>query len=238
MTDHAPALRPRYGRIAMLGTSVLVTATAVLGGAGVLPAGGEASYAASRPDGTAVLSSGEPRTSATDPADAADPAGGVVVGTVDASGDEQSRSDRALPADSGEGRRVVFDEGTQRVWLVKADESVERTYLVSGSVYDNLDPGTYSVYSRDQEAWGIDGSELRFMVRFTTGAEAAIGFHNIPRLDGERVQTHDELGTPLSHGCIRQKRSDAKALWDFAPLGTTVVVVDSSPAVVDQSDED
>ena len=34
-----------------------------------------------------------------------------------------------------------------------------------------------------------------------------------------------ELGTPLSHGCIRQWRPDAKALWDFAPVGTEVVVV-------------
>jgi lipoprotein-anchoring transpeptidase ErfK/SrfK len=38
------------------------------------------------------------------------------------------------------------------------------------------------------------------------------------------VQTVSELGTPLSHGCIRQRRADAKLLWAFAPLGTTVVV--------------
>ena len=235
-----PELRPRYGRIATLGTSTLVTLVAVLGGAGVLPSGGEPSYAAGRSTQTdgesAVLSAG--KVTATQPSDAADPAGGVVVGTAEAAELESAATDTSLPADSGEGRRVVFDEGTQRVWLVDADDSVERTYLVSGSVYDNLDPGTYSVYSRDKEAWGIDGSELRFMVRFTTGAEAAIGFHNIPVLDGERVQTRDELGTPLSHGCIRQKKPDAKALWDFAPLGTTVVVVDSTPVDTDQSDED
>jgi lipoprotein-anchoring transpeptidase ErfK/SrfK len=44
-------------------------------------------------------------------------------------------------------------------------------------------------------------------------------------LDGEKVQTLDELGTPQSHGCIRQRRVDATALWDFAPVGTTVVVL-------------
>ena len=235
----APALRPRYGRITAAGTSALVTLIAVLAGAGAIPSGGDPSYAASRSttDSAAAMLSGA-ESSRTQQApdvegDVTDPAGGVVVGT-----DETDGTDLALPADSGEGRRVVFDEGTQRVWLVKADDSVERTYPVSGSLYDNLDPGTYAVYSRDRTAWGIDGSELRHMVRFTTGAEAAIGFHNIPLLDGERVQTRDELGTPLSHGCIRQKQADAKALWDFAPLGTAVVVVDSTPVVVDQSDED
>ncbi|MDP3889632.1 L,D-transpeptidase, partial [Nocardioides sp.] len=133
----------------------------------------------------------------------------------------------ALPADSGQGRRVVFSESAQRVWLVEQGGKVQRTYLVSGSVYDNLDPGTYSVYSRSEQAWGIDNSgTMKYFVRFTRGENAAIGFHDIPELDGAPVQTLDELGTPLSHGCIRQKREDAIALWEFAPLGTTVVVVD------------
>ena len=100
-----------------------------------------------------------------------------------------------------------------------------RTYLVSGSVYDNLDPGTYSVYSRSQQAWGIDDSgTMQYFVRFAHGDNAAIGFHDIPVDEGRKVQSVADLGTPQSHGCIRQKRADAIALWDFAPLGTTVVV--------------
>jgi lipoprotein-anchoring transpeptidase ErfK/SrfK len=30
----------------------------------------------------------------------------------------------------------------------------------------------------------------------------------------------------MSHGCIRQARPDARALWRFAPVGTQVVVTD------------
>ena len=47
----------------------------------------------------------------------------------------------ALPADSGKGRRIVFSETEQRVWLVRKNDTVRRTYLVSGSTEDNLDPG-------------------------------------------------------------------------------------------------
>ena len=226
-------MKPRYGRIAAFGLSLVVTATTLLGGLGVLPSSGAPSYAADRgsaadkSDAVASLTAAEeaareePEEEATDAPEAP----------------ETGPDEVSVPPDSGKGRRVVFDEGSQRVWLVKADGSVERTYLVSGSVYDNLDPGTYSVFSRDEEAWGIDGSELRYMVRFTTGAEAAIGFHNIPVLDGEKVQTRDELGTPLSHGCIRQQGEDARALWEFAPLGTTVVVVDTTVEIAGQSEE-
>ena len=132
----------------------------------------------------------------------------------------------ALPADSGSGRRVVFSQSEQRVWLVDRGGTVERTYLVSGSLTDNLDPGTFSVYSRSERAWGIDDSgTMEWFVRFTKGdTGAAIGFHDIPVDNGVPVQSKSQLGTPQSHGCIRQKESDAKALWAFAPLDTKVVV--------------
>jgi hypothetical protein len=149
------------------------------------------------------------------------PAAGVVLA------DRRVLTDAAaLPARSGEGRRVVYSESRQRVWLVTAAERVVRTYEVSGSVYDNLFPGTYEVFSRSEDAVGIDDSgTMRWFVRFTRGtAGAAIGFHTIPVQDGRPVQTHAQLGTPLSHGCIRQRTADAVALWEFAPLGTTVVV--------------
>lgn len=130
------------------------------------------------------------------------------------------------PAASGKGRRVVFSQSAQRVWLMADDETVQRTYLVSGSVYDNLRPGTYAVWSRSEEAVGIDDSgTMRWFVRFAHGPRAAIGFHDIPVADGEPLQTEKQLGTPLSHGCIRQRNEDAVALWEFAPVGTAVVVV-------------
>jgi hypothetical protein len=131
-----------------------------------------------------------------------------------------------LPPESGHGKRVVFDISAQRVWLVSRHEEVRRTYLVSGSVSGNLDPGSYEVYSRSRHAIGVDDSgTMEYMVRFAAGDEAAIGFHDIPVRDGKPVQTRAELGTPQSHGCIRQWRPDARALWRFAPVGTRVVVV-------------
>jgi lipoprotein-anchoring transpeptidase ErfK/SrfK len=218
-------LKPRYGRITAFSASVLVTGVALLGGVGVLPSGGDPSFTA------AVAPSRVARDLETEGAIALAGERGTVAeqpAPQDVPSDRsasQDPSSTAVPPDSGEGRRVVFDIGDQRVWLVKADGTVARTYLVSGSIYDNLDPGTYEVYSRSRNAVGIeDSGTMEYMVRFAHGATAAIGFHDIPVYRGERVQTRDELGTPLSHGCVRQWRPDAKALWDFAPLGTKVVV--------------
>ena len=133
----------------------------------------------------------------------------------------------ALPKASGEGRRIVFSEIAQRVWLVAADGGVERTYLVSGSKFDNLNPGTYSVQSKSRFATAFDYSgSMEYFVRFATGYTAPIGFHTVPvDNDGRPEQTKDQLGTPTSAGCVRQWKDDAVALWTFAPIGTKVVVV-------------
>jgi lipoprotein-anchoring transpeptidase ErfK/SrfK len=132
----------------------------------------------------------------------------------------------ALPQGSGSGRRIVFSESKQRVWLVGSDGKVDRTYLVSGSKFDNLDPGSYRVQSKQRHATAFDSSgTMEYFVRFATGWSAPIGFHTVPvDRSGKLEQTKAQLGTPLSAGCVRQWRDDAIALWNFAPVGTRVVV--------------
>lgn len=133
----------------------------------------------------------------------------------------------AVPKDSGAGKRVVFSLAAQRVWLVNADESVKRTYQASGGIGDNLRVGSYKVQSKFRNATSYDyGSTMQYFVRFTSGHNAPIGFHDIPiGHDGKMLQTLDQLGTPLSSGCIRQARPDAIELWDFAPVGSRVEVL-------------
>ena len=224
--------RPRYGRIAAAGTSVVVVFVAVLGAAGAVPPlstdANEGDQRSSAAD-TKQDDNSDARTG-TRPQVLADPGQPVEDEAADDTNQTARRPvlrhSTTLPARSGQGRRVVFSEVAQRVWLVTGGNEVARTYLVSGSAYDNLDPGTYSVFSRSERAWGVDDSgTMRWFVRFAEGPNAAIGFHSIPLLGGSPVQTIAQLGIPLSHGCIRQKTADARALWEFAPIGTTVVVV-------------
>jgi len=64
------------------------------------------------------------------------------------------------------------------------------------------------------------------MIRYQKTEIGHIGFHAIPLhvADNSPYQTTDELGTRLSGGCQRQHNLDAKFLWAFADIGTTVVV--------------
>ena len=136
-----------------------------------------------------------------------------------------------LPAGTGSGRRVVYSKSRMRVWAVEADGQVSKTHRVSGRrTWNQPTPGTYSVFSRSRYTCNIGNPYIcwRFMVRFTKGPGGDnIGFHEIPTdtRTGRKVQSISQLGQALSGGCVRQAPSDAAFMWDWAPIGTKVVVL-------------
>ncbi|MCX6524963.1 MAG: L,D-transpeptidase [Actinobacteria bacterium] len=133
---------------------------------------------------------------------------------------------RGLPFNSGSGRRVVYSMEQQRVWWVEEDGSVVHTYLVSGR-YKTPGEGTYSVFSKSRYTTSVGGgASMQWMVRFAQGSDAAIGFHSIPvNRRGQPLQSEDELGSYRSHGCVRQSNWNASLLYEWAQIGTQVVVV-------------
>jgi putative peptidoglycan binding protein/L,D-transpeptidase-like protein len=133
-----------------------------------------------------------------------------------------------LPGSSGSGKRVVYDRAGQRVWAVDNNDRVIRSWLVAGSKYSNEVPGTHKVFSRSEVSTAWNGKAfLPKMIRWLKTDIGNIGFHGIPRhvSDGSRYMKDSELGTRLSGGCQRQADLDATFMWDFAQVGTTVVVL-------------
>lgn len=130
----------------------------------------------------------------------------------------------AVPEGSGEGRRIVYSNGQQRVWLVEEDGTVARSHLVSGR-RNFPRSGTFSVFSKSPQTRS-GAVRMQYMVRWHQTRRLAVGFHSIP-VDrrGRMIQGEAQLGTPRSAGCVRQRLDDARFLWDWTPIGTTVVVV-------------
>ncbi len=130
----------------------------------------------------------------------------------------------SIPIDSGAGRRIVYSNSQQRVWLVEDDGRLYDSWLVSGKQGVPL-PGSYTVFSKSELSWS--GSlKLPYMTRFAHGRTKAIGFHGIPsRGDGSLVQTVEELGQFRSAGCVRQELEQAKRLYEWTPVGTPVIVL-------------
>ena len=124
-------------------------------------------------------------------------------------------------------RHVIYDRGGQWVWLIDADGAMVDNYPVSGHA-ESPAPGHYAVTSRSEDAisynWLVT---MEHMVRFTTDADGdLIGFYSIPR--GWRdtpVQTEAELGEFESLGCVRQRDDKAERLYEWAAIGTPVIVI-------------
>ncbi len=131
----------------------------------------------------------------------------------------------APPPNSGVGRRIVYANLSQRLWLIEADGFAARSYSVSGKYLDPP-PGTYQVYAFQRYAdAGHDDITMEYFVAFNPSG-LGYGFHTIPVFaDGSPLQSENELGFFRSAGCVRQRRGDAIYLWDWAQAGDPVVLL-------------
>jgi len=132
-----------------------------------------------------------------------------------------------LPANSGVGRRVVYQKKLQWVWVVDANNKVREAMPVSGR-RGVPKPGEYQVTSQSLRSYSLDFEGVWFinMTRFAFGpAGGNIGFHEIPVKDGKKLQTEDQLGSFQGSGCLRMAPDDAKLIFKFATRGTKVVVL-------------
>ncbi|MBE4737058.1 MULTISPECIES: hypothetical protein [Streptomyces] len=134
-------------------------------------------------------------------------------------GKGKKETDDVLPDDSGAGERVVYSLDEDRVWLVGANEKVTRTFEVTPSTVDP-NPATYTVSSRSAAVTGSDGTPIEHVVRFASVDGVSVGFS--AAVDGSTPRPDPTTKT----GGIRESRKDGKAMWEFAGIGTKVVVVD------------
>jgi peptidoglycan hydrolase-like protein with peptidoglycan-binding domain len=160
------------------------------------------------------------------PAPGAEDSMGFELSSVASTGDDAP----PLPPDSGQGtgKRIVYQRAGQRVWAIDDSEHVVRSYLVTGSRFNNEVPGKHKVYSKSETTTAWNGAaDLPLMVRWLDTDRGAIGFHQIPihKSDGTVYQTEEELGQRMSGGCQRQAPLDAQFMWYFADVGTPVYVL-------------
>jgi hypothetical protein len=128
---------------------------------------------------------------------------------------------------------VIVDRAVQRGWYCSEQQVLSDFVLTSSNLQP--DPGDYSVYAKDIQAWSWEfgpPSTMTHFVAFTRGKfkGARIAFHSVPKYsDGSWAQPLDSVGTMEhfgdSSGCIRLLPQDAEAVWDFLELGGTVRVI-------------
>jgi len=97
------------------------------------------------------------------------------------------------------------------------------TYTVSSGKASTPTPvGTFAIMNKAPRAWShMAGLWMPWWMQFT---KQGAGLHELPEWPGGAKEGAAHLGTPVSHGCVRLGIGPAEALYDWAPIGTPVIV--------------
>ncbi len=82
--------------------------------------------------------------------------------------------------------------------------------------------GTFAVRNKTPRAWSkAYGLYMPWWMAFTYQGH---GIHELPEWPNGYKEGQNHLGTPVSHGCVRLGVGPAKEMYDWASIGTPVVV--------------
>jgi lipoprotein-anchoring transpeptidase ErfK/SrfK len=119
-------------------------------------------------------------------------------------------------------KSIVVSIGQQAMTAYKGDNAVLSSYVSTGRSGFDTPVGTYAVLSKlpSQTMEGVVGGEyynvpdVPWVMYFTNEGHALHGTY-----------WHNSFGTPMSHGCVNLPLDVAAWLYDWAPVGTPVLIV-------------
>ncbi|MEX0917909.1 MAG: L,D-transpeptidase family protein [Candidatus Paceibacterota bacterium] len=124
-------------------------------------------------------------------------------------------------------KRIVVDRSEQMLYAYESDKLFMETSISTGLELSPTPRGTFTVFKKTPSRYmqgpipGIPGSDyydlpgVPWNLYFTEGGAVIHGAY-----------WHENFGEQYSHGCVNLRPMDAERLYNWAPLGTTVVVRD------------
>ena len=130
--------------------------------------------------------------------------------------------DAAPPAPGG-GRAVVVSLSQQALWAYEDGVVVRSTYVSTGKEKFRTPTGLFTVNSKvpEQDMAGVIGGEaynvpkVPDVLYFTNRGHAIHGTY-----------WHENFGVPMSHGCINLPMDVAEWMYEWAPMGMAVLIVE------------
>ena len=101
---------------------------------------------------------------------------------------------------------------TQQVLLLVDDGRVVRAIHVSTAAPGHVTPrGTFTIYRKERMSWSVPFQVWMPYASYFTGGYALHEYPDVPPY-------------PASHGCVRVPAGDSIVVWDFATIGTPIVI--------------
>lgn len=134
---------------------------------------------------------------------------------------ETTRNSLASPIDE----HIIVDLSEQRTYAYEKDRLVYEFIVSTGQPDRETAVGTYQIQNKLSVAYGYTwGLEMPHWLGLYWAGHLQNGFHALPVLpDGSRLWA-GFLGRPVSYGCIILDIEDAETLYNWADIGTVVVI--------------
>ncbi|NTU98749.1 L,D-transpeptidase, partial [Candidatus Falkowbacteria bacterium] len=97
------------------------------------------------------------------------------------------------------------------------------TFIVStGKPGMSTPKGTFKIANKSRRAWS---KTYKLWMPYWMGLSGSkVGLHELPEWPGGKKEGENHLGRPVSHGCVRLGVGPAKKLYEWAEVGTTVII--------------
>lgn len=121
------------------------------------------------------------------------------------------------------GKYVDVNLAQQTMVIFENGKAVDSFIISSGKKGMETPVGEFKIENKTPRAWSKKYSLWmpNWMAIVPSGE---IGFHELPVWPGGYQEGANHLGTPVSHGCVRLGPGDAKKVFDWAEIGTPVII--------------
>ena len=124
---------------------------------------------------------------------------------------------------TAEGKYIDINLAIQVMIPFENGEPLDAYMISSGKRGLDTPKGEYHTRNKTPRAWSKTyGLYMPYWMALT--ADGKYGIHELPEWPGGYKEGANHLGTPVSHGCVRLGVGPAETVYNWAPVGTLVVV--------------
>ncbi|NLF65172.1 MAG: LysM peptidoglycan-binding domain-containing protein, partial [Chloroflexi bacterium] len=122
-------------------------------------------------------------------------------------------------------KRIVVDKSEQRAYVYENGNLLWTFVVSTGMPGSETWSGTFAVRSKIPEAYAYNWAlRMPYWLGFYHTGYLENGFHALPIMSSGAILWDGYLGTPVSYGCVILSYPDATTLYNWAEIGTEVVV--------------
>jgi len=130
---------------------------------------------------------------------------------------------RFSKAKIAEGKYIDINLSAQVMSLFENGKLLDAYLVSSGLAGMDTPKGTFQIHNKHPRPWSRQ-YELFMPFWMAITSDGKYGIHELPEWPGGYKEGANHLGIPVSHGCVRLGIGPAERVYNWAEIGTPVVV--------------